>query len=90
MMPVRPGAFLAASTLRAALDLYSLAAFWVVAWPMLQHAFSLEEVACLGACSIAPVVKVGEEIVGNVQVRDVERLLSDARARAAAKGGDDD
>ena len=37
--------------------------------------FSLEAVACLGACSIAPVVKIGDEVVGNVQAKDVKRLL---------------
>lgn len=37
--------------------------------------FTLEAVACLGACSIAPVVKMGEEIFGNVGAKDVKRLL---------------
>ncbi|HVP40188.1 MAG TPA: aldehyde ferredoxin oxidoreductase N-terminal domain-containing protein [Candidatus Saccharimonadales bacterium] len=44
--------------------------------------YSLEPVACLGACSLAPVVRFGEEIVGNVRARDVERLV---RERAAKK-----
>ncbi|MBW6514994.1 MAG: NAD(P)H-dependent oxidoreductase subunit E [Candidatus Cloacimonetes bacterium] len=39
--------------------------------------YSLEAVACLGACSIAPVIKIGEKVVGNVQVKDVERLIKD-------------
>lgn len=38
--------------------------------------YSLEAVACLGACSIAPVVKIGERVVGNVKTKDVEKLLS--------------
>jgi NADH:ubiquinone oxidoreductase subunit F (NADH-binding)/NADH:ubiquinone oxidoreductase subunit E/NAD-dependent dihydropyrimidine dehydrogenase PreA subunit len=40
--------------------------------------FSLDAVACLGACSIAPVVKIGEDVFGNVQSKDVEKLLSKA------------
>ena len=42
--------------------------------------YSLEAVACLGACSIAPVIKIGEKVVGNVQVKDVERLIKDSEA----------
>ncbi len=38
--------------------------------------YTLEAVACLGACSIAPVVKVGEDVMGNVQAQDVGRILS--------------
>jgi NADH:ubiquinone oxidoreductase subunit E len=38
--------------------------------------YTLEAVACLGACSIAPVVKVGDEVMGNVQAQDVGRILS--------------
>lgn len=37
--------------------------------------FSLEAVACLGCCSIAPVVKIGDEILGNVEAKDVKKLL---------------
>jgi NADH:ubiquinone oxidoreductase subunit F (NADH-binding)/NADH:ubiquinone oxidoreductase subunit E len=37
--------------------------------------YTLEAVACLGACSIAPVVKMGEEVFGNVGAKDVPRLL---------------
>jgi NADH:ubiquinone oxidoreductase subunit E len=40
-----------------------------------DKAFTLEAVACLGACSIAPVVKMGEQVFGNVQAKDVARLL---------------
>ena len=39
--------------------------------------YTLEAVACLGACSIAPVVKIGERVVGNVQVMDCEKLLKE-------------
>jgi NADH:ubiquinone oxidoreductase subunit E len=37
--------------------------------------FTLEAVACLGACSIAPVVKMGDEVHGNVGAKDVAKLL---------------
>lgn len=40
--------------------------------------FTLEAVACLGACSIAPVVKLGEEVFGNIGAKDVPRLLKKA------------
>ncbi len=45
--------------------------------------YSLEPVACLGACSIAPVVKFGDEILGNVQVKDIEKILK----KHGKKGG---
>ncbi len=37
--------------------------------------YSLEAVACVGACSIAPVVKIGEEVMGNVQANDVPGMM---------------
>ncbi len=43
--------------------------------------FSLDAVACLGACSIAPVVKLGDEVHGNVQAKDVAKLLKQAGAK---------
>ncbi|MBN2359519.1 MAG: NAD(P)H-dependent oxidoreductase subunit E, partial [Deltaproteobacteria bacterium] len=48
--------------------------------------YSLEAVACLGACSIAPVVKLGDEAYGNVEARSVERLLDRHRKAMATKG----
>ncbi|MBN1163600.1 MAG: NAD(P)H-dependent oxidoreductase subunit E [Candidatus Krumholzibacteriota bacterium] len=45
-----------------------------------DNKYSLEAVACLGACSIAPVVKIGGEIFGNVQAQEVETLLEKAGA----------
>jgi NADH:ubiquinone oxidoreductase subunit E len=47
--------------------------------------FSLEPVACLGACSIAPVVKFGDDVVGNVQAKDVARWLKRVSAKLAAR-----
>ncbi|MBN2384336.1 NAD(P)H-dependent oxidoreductase subunit E [bacterium] len=40
-----------------------------------DNKYSLEAVACLGACSIAPVVRIGDEVYGNVEARNVEKLL---------------
>jgi len=48
-------------------------------------AYTLEGVRCLGACSIAPVVKIGESVYGNVQAKDVARLLASEHASAAAE-----
>jgi NADH-quinone oxidoreductase subunit F len=55
--------------------------------------YTLEAVRCLGACSIAPVVKIGEEVFGNVQAKDVERLLKrymPKEAAAPTPGGNGD
>lgn len=41
--------------------------------------FTLEEVACLGACALAPVVRVNDEVLGEVRVQDVERILAARR-----------
>jgi NADH:ubiquinone oxidoreductase subunit E len=44
--------------------------------------FTLEAVACLGACSIAPVVKVGEKVYGGVTVNKLEKLVADSEGGA--------
>ncbi len=41
--------------------------------------YSLEAVACLGCCSLAPVVKIGDDIHGNVQAKDVASILKGKR-----------
>ena len=38
--------------------------------------FSLEAVACVGCCSLAPVVKMGDEVIGNLQANKVARMIS--------------
>lgn len=43
--------------------------------------FTLEAVACLGACSIAPVVKMGDEVFGNIGAKDVVKLLKKSGAK---------
>ena len=39
--------------------------------------YSLEGVRCIGACGLAPVVVINDEIHGNLHARDVERLLKE-------------
>ena len=41
--------------------------------------------ACLGACSIAPVVKIGDEVHGNVKAKDLERLLRQSGKQPPAR-----
>lgn len=43
--------------------------------------FTLEEVRCLGTCSLAPVVRVNGKIIGNVSPGDVGRILESYRER---------
>ncbi|HPZ08032.1 MAG TPA: aldehyde ferredoxin oxidoreductase N-terminal domain-containing protein [Candidatus Eremiobacteraeota bacterium] len=43
--------------------------------------FTLEAVPCLGYCSIAPVIKIGEEIIGNVRLKDVSKIISERRGK---------
>ena len=39
--------------------------------------YSLEAVACLGACSIAPVIKIGDEVYGNVKITKLEKMIGE-------------
>jgi len=48
--------------------------------------YSLEAVACLGACSIAPVVKIGDDVYGDVTASRAEALL--VKSAEKAKGGE--
>jgi len=45
--------------------------------------FSLEVVACIGACGLAPVIAVGDEYHAGVTTQQVKRILADYRRRAA-------
>lgn len=38
--------------------------------------FTIETVACIGACSIAPVIAVGEDFHGRVEPAEVPRILA--------------
>jgi NADH:ubiquinone oxidoreductase subunit E len=35
----------------------------------------LETVACIGACSIAPVINVNEDYFGRIAVKDIPKIL---------------
>lgn len=38
--------------------------------------FSLEAVACIGACSIAPVIMIDDKFFGNLAAEDIPKILS--------------
>ncbi len=38
--------------------------------------FTLETVACIGACSIAPVVNINQEYYGRVTVKEIPKILN--------------
>jgi NADH-quinone oxidoreductase subunit E len=44
--------------------------------------FTLQVVACLGACSMAPAVVVDDDVHGRVNVRQLKRILNSYRRRA--------
>lgn len=37
--------------------------------------FTLEEVACIGACSIAPVININEEYYGRLKVKEIPKII---------------
>lgn len=41
--------------------------------------FTLETVACMGACSIAPVININNEYYGRLRLKDIPRILEDCR-----------
>jgi len=41
--------------------------------------YTLENVACMGACSLAPVIKVDKKIYGNVESDDIGEILEESR-----------
>lgn len=50
--------------------------------------FSLDTVACLGACSIAPVIRVNEDFYGKMDSRDkIVKLIRGLRAKALSERG---
>lgn len=48
--------------------------------------FSIEEVACLGACGIAPVITLDEEVFGKLEPETAVEII--ARCQEAEKGKD--
>ncbi len=43
--------------------------------------FTVETVSCLGACGLAPVMLVNEEVYGQVKPQDVERIVDEITAK---------
>lgn len=41
--------------------------------------YSLETVACVGCCALAPVVTINDEVHGRMTLKDVEKILPDRR-----------
>ncbi|HOZ47040.1 MAG TPA: NADH-quinone oxidoreductase subunit NuoE [Candidatus Hydrogenedentes bacterium] len=52
--------------------------------------FSLEVVACVGACGLAPVISVNNEVYGRVTPAQVRRILNDYRNREKDNADGDD
>lgn len=46
--------------------------------------FTLETVACIGACSIAPVININEEYYGRLAVKEVSKIISKYKREAKA------
>ncbi|HPI73814.1 MAG TPA: NADH-quinone oxidoreductase subunit NuoE [bacterium] len=42
--------------------------------------FTIETVACMGACSIAPVISINDEFFGGLTVKEVQKLIASRRA----------
>jgi iron-hydrogenase subunit gamma len=49
--------------------------------------FSLEVVACIGACGLAPVISVNGEFHAGVDSRKAEKIIKQYRRKAAEDGG---
>ena len=39
--------------------------------------FTLETVSCIGACSLAPAIVVGEDVRGHIQLEEIEPMLEE-------------
>ncbi len=47
--------------------------------------FTVETVACIGACSIAPVIKINEEYYGRLTVKEIPKILAKYRKEELSK-----
>ncbi|MEE9431927.1 MAG: NADH-quinone oxidoreductase subunit NuoE [Melioribacteraceae bacterium] len=45
--------------------------------------FTLEQVACIGACSIAPVISINGEYFGRLKTKEVPKLIADFKKQNA-------
>jgi NADH-quinone oxidoreductase subunit E len=46
--------------------------------------FTLESVACLGCCSLAPVMMIGEEVHGRLSPKEMKKIITAYRRKHAA------
>lgn len=44
--------------------------------------FTIEVVACIGACSIAPVININDEYYGRLEVKDIGKIIKKLRLEA--------
>lgn len=47
--------------------------------------FTLETVACIGACSIAPVININDEYYGRVSIKEISKIISKYKKEEAIK-----
>lgn len=47
--------------------------------------FTLETVACIGACSIAPVININDEYYGRVSIKEVSKIISKYKKEESIK-----
>lgn len=50
-----------------------------------DYEFSLERVACLGSCALAPVMVVDDKVYGGMTTAKAEKLLRDLREESATR-----
>jgi len=48
-----------------------------------DNLFTLESVACLGCCSLAPVMMIGDETFGSLNAKKAARVIKDIRRKEA-------
>lgn len=51
--------------------------------------FTLETVACIGACSIAPVININEEYYGRITIKEISRIINKYRKEESVKKGNE-
>lgn len=47
-----------------------------------DNLFTVNDVRCIGACGLAPIVTVGEKVYGKITVDDVDRIINDFKEEA--------
>lgn len=47
--------------------------------------FTLESVACVGCCSLAPVMMIGDDVFGRLSPKDMRRIISEYKRKRRAE-----